>query len=290
MIVSAPAKINLSLRILGKRPDGFHSLESVMQLLALADTLSITEADVFSFSCSIPALNTADNLVVRAAMLLQELAPKQLGAHIHLEKRIPIQAGLGGGSSDAAATLLALNDYWELHLPREQLSQLAATLGSDVPFFLHGPCALVRGRGEQVLPVVHNTAGHVVLIKPAAGLSTSRVYAGLQAQLISATTPVESLPETTTLLAALASGNLDAVISAAGNDLEAPALTLLPELRRLRECLLAAGCLRVILCGSGSTLCGLCDAPKNARQIAQQMPVDMGGRLAAPPTRQYIAS
>ena len=272
--VSAPAKVNLSLRILGKRADGYHALESVMQLLALVDTLSIDDANTFRFTCSNATLETADNLVVRAARLLLARCDPPRGAHIHLEKRIPVQAGLGGGSSDAATTLAALNEFWGLRLPLDELTALAATLGSDVPFFLNGPCALVRGRGEEVTPVLHQTPGYVVLAKPAAGLSTARVYAGVRAETIAAQIPAHHLPETTALLRALSAGRLEDIAGAMCNDLEGPALVLLPELFLLRERMLEEGCLAVLLCGSGSALCGLCATAAAAQHTALMLSND----------------
>ncbi|HEY3378949.1 MAG TPA: 4-(cytidine 5'-diphospho)-2-C-methyl-D-erythritol kinase [Armatimonadota bacterium] len=276
MIVTAPAKINLTLRILGKRPDGYHALESVMQLLSLADTLKITDAETLTFTCSDPSLANDDNLVLRAARLLQERNQIPRGAHIHLEKRIPAQAGLGGGSSDAATTLAALNEFWELRLPTDELDAYAAQLGSDVPFFLHGPSALVRGRGEEVTPVIHQTAAHVVVIKPSAGLSTPQVYANLHAPTLAPDTlPRQERPETHAMLHALASGNLDAVARALVNDLEGPALVLLPELFRLRERMLQLGCHAVLLCGSGSALFGLCHDADTARHAAVDLRNDV---------------
>ena len=139
MDVAAPAKINLTLRVLGKRPDGYHALESVMQMLTLADRLIIDSAEDIDFTCSDPLLEGEENLVMRAARILRVHCPESRGARIHLEKHIPSQAGLGGGSSDAAAALLALNELWEIRLPLDELSGIAARLGSDVPFFLGGP-------------------------------------------------------------------------------------------------------------------------------------------------------
>ncbi|HOS44067.1 MAG TPA: 4-(cytidine 5'-diphospho)-2-C-methyl-D-erythritol kinase, partial [Armatimonadota bacterium] len=142
MQVPAPAKINLTLRVRGRRPDGFHEVESVMQMCTLADTLTVADADGLVFTCSDPALRTEDNLAVRAARLLMAQCPTPpRGAKIHLEKAIPMQAGLGGGSSDAAAALAALNEVWDIRLTLDRLATLAAQLGSDVPFFLDGPCS-----------------------------------------------------------------------------------------------------------------------------------------------------
>jgi 4-diphosphocytidyl-2-C-methyl-D-erythritol kinase len=267
MQLPAPAKINLTLCILGKRPDGFHALESVMQMLTLADTLTIDDADGLIFTCSDPALETEDNLVVRAARLLQECcsaAPR--GAKIHLKKAIPVQAGLGGGSSDAAATLAALNEFWEIRLPMDKLAALAAQLGSDVPFFLDGPTSIIRGRGEEVTPVLHHAACHLVLAKPTAGLSTTEVYHRLYSSRLIAHD--EILPETAAMVHALRTGDAAAIARGLVNDLEGPALALLPALAHGRERMLQEGCLGVVLCGSGSALCGICPDAETARDAA----------------------
>ncbi len=149
----APAKINLVLEVLGKRNDGYHEIRSIVQVISLCDTLSFELDDVISLECDEPTLQTPDNLVVRAAELLREVSGSKKGAKIRLEKRIPCAAGFAGGSSDAAATLLALNRLWNLEYTASDLVPLAANLGSDVPFFIHGGVALVEGRGEKVTPL-----------------------------------------------------------------------------------------------------------------------------------------
>ena len=148
--VQAPAKVNLTLEVLGKRPDGYHEIASVMQAISLFDTLTFRPSDEIKVLADIEALETQDNLVYRAAMLLKEASRVLTGAEINLDKQIPLAAGLGGGSSDAAATLLGLDRLWSLGLGEEELKELAAQLGSDVPFFVTGGTALVEGRGERV--------------------------------------------------------------------------------------------------------------------------------------------
>lgn len=281
MDILAPAKINLTLRILGKRADGYHELESVMQMLTLADRLTITDAETLHFTCSDPALATAENLVVRAAKRLRLHSAIPRGAHIHLDKVIPTQAGLGGGSSDAAAALLALNEFWELRLPMEALAGMAAELGSDVPFFLDGPTAVVRGRGEYIAPVARAAECHVVLAKPATGLSTAEVYARLAAPPLPATGSAV-VPATEAMVTALASGNPTAIARALINDMQSAAFALLPELDRLSERMLQQGCLAVLLCGSGSTLFGICPNERIARHAALDLTNDSPWTWAGP--------
>ncbi|MDP2452470.1 MAG: 4-(cytidine 5'-diphospho)-2-C-methyl-D-erythritol kinase [Polaromonas sp.] len=178
--VAAPAKLNLFLHITGRRPDGYHLLQSVFMLIDWCDTLhfelrqdgQITRADLGSeASEALPA----EDLVVRAARALQNATGTTLGVHIGLEKRIPSQAGMGGGSSDAASCLLSLQRLWGVRLPPEQLQAIALGLGADVPFFLSGGHAWVEGVGEKITPLALPAARFVV-VKPAAGLPTDAIF------------------------------------------------------------------------------------------------------------------
>jgi 4-diphosphocytidyl-2-C-methyl-D-erythritol kinase len=178
----APAKINLVLEVLGKRADGYHEIRSLVQTIGLCDVISFELADVISLECSEPSLQTSDNLVVQAAELLREVTGCQKGVKIKLEKRIPWGVGLGGGSSDGAATLLALNRLWKLKLKTSDLIELAARLGSDMPFFIHGGAALMEGRGEKVTPVsISAPMWFVLLIPPLPKISnkTQQLYSRL---------------------------------------------------------------------------------------------------------------
>lgn len=189
--VLAPAKLNLFLEVLGRRPDGYHELETLMVAIDLHDRLSFLADDSgrIALECDDPGLPTGpENLVVKAAeRLRREAGPdrsRSLGARIRLEKSIPAQAGLGGGSSDAAATLVALDRLWELNTPPGRLRELAGLIGSDVSFFLDAPAAVCRGRGERVEPLNRHpesspTEFHAVLVCPSVGVRTPDVYAGL---------------------------------------------------------------------------------------------------------------
>jgi 4-diphosphocytidyl-2-C-methyl-D-erythritol kinase len=162
----AYAKVNLTLEVLGRRDDGYHDVVSVMQTIGLYDTLTLAPADSVSFECNVAELQSDENLVVMAAKLLGEFARCDNGVDIRLEKRIPSSAGLGGGSSDAAATLKGLNDLWDLGLSMQDLEPLAAQLGSDVPFFLHNGTAMVQGRGEQVRSLPPADLQWMVVLSP----------------------------------------------------------------------------------------------------------------------------
>ena len=151
--LSAPAKVNLGLEVLARRPDGFHEIRTILQTIALADDLDLEPADRLHLTCDAPELACETNLVWRAATLLQDRYAPGRGAAIRLTKRIPVAAGLGGGSSDAAATLVGLNELWELGLSTAELRSLAAELGSDIPFFVGGGTQLAEGRGELLRPL-----------------------------------------------------------------------------------------------------------------------------------------
>jgi 4-diphosphocytidyl-2-C-methyl-D-erythritol kinase len=164
--IVAPAKINLVLEVLGKRNDGYHEICSVMQTVSFCDSLSFELADEIRFQCNEPSLRNNDNLVIQAVESLQKVCGLKKGARIELEKRIPWSAGLGGGSSDAAITLRALNELWDLKLPFSELLAIAAQVGSDVPFFLHQGTALVEGRGEKVKSISQLASCWFVLFIP----------------------------------------------------------------------------------------------------------------------------
>jgi 4-diphosphocytidyl-2-C-methyl-D-erythritol kinase len=186
MLVSAFAKINWDLLVLGKRPDGFHELDTIMTTIDLCDKLTFEPADAFRFTSSDPSLPTDDrNLVVRAAYRLAREAKISPKVWIHLEKHIPAGGGLGGGSSDAAATLWALNDLWGLRYAKDKILPLAAELGSDVPFFLIGGWCQCLGRGEMVKPIRHKGFSEIgiVLLLPKVHVPTPRVYGNLNAQV-----------------------------------------------------------------------------------------------------------
>jgi 4-diphosphocytidyl-2-C-methyl-D-erythritol kinase len=176
LIYRAYAKVNLSLEVLGKRPDGFHDLASLMQTVSLCDEIELCEADDVKFSCSESTLQNDDNLVVRAARRLKQVSNSKSGCRLVLHKAIPHAAGLGGGSSDAAAALAALNDWWSLDWSITQLAEIGAELGSDVPFFLYGGTALVTGRGEVVRPLPDPARVWFALIKPPVAVPTAEVF------------------------------------------------------------------------------------------------------------------
>lgn len=190
--LAAPAKVNLFLHVVGRRDDGYHLLQSAFVLIDWADTLHIERRDDAALRRhDLSAPLPADDLCLRAARALQHASGCTLGADISIDKRVPAAAGLGGGSSDAATTLLALNRLWALHWPLERLAALALTLGADVPFFVHGQNAFVQGVGDQITPIELPPLW-LAVVKPAASLATATIFASPQ---LERSTPAVILPD-----------------------------------------------------------------------------------------------
>lgn len=242
--VPAPAKLNLFLHITGRRPDGYHLLESVFMLIDWHDTLHFErrqDAQVSREDLSGLAL-PPDDLIVRAARALQQATGCTQGVHVGVHKRIPAQAGMGGGSSDAATTLMALNRLWNLNLSRRQLQQIGLGLGADVPFFLHGSSAWVSGIGEAITPLEGASRlppGQFVVVKPEAGLETGKIFSS---DLLKR----DSEPATISVFAADHYGF-------GRNDLQPVAEGLQPEVKKVRNWLESFK-LRATMTGSGSAV------------------------------------
>ena len=261
----APAKLNLSLRVLGRRPDGYHEIETIFERIDLADELTFEPARDLSLTCSASSLSCGDdNLVMKAARLLAQESGSRAGAQIHLTKRIPIAAGLGGGSSDGAATLLGLNTLWRLHLSRRRLKDLAAQLGSDVPFFLEpASVAIGRGRGEVCEPLPDVPTLFHVLVCPDAQLSARDVYQGASFDLTA------SRPSITMVAHALRNGpDMAGLAEGLWNDLEPEAIRRCPVIALIQSHLRTQGCLASRMSGSGPSVFGLCRDATHAQDVA----------------------
>ena len=250
--VQAYAKINLTLDVLNRRPDGYHQLATVMQTIDLHDTICLTTTNEqrVQVVCTTPALSNNDNLAARAADMVRQHFALRQGVRIELYKRIPMAAGLGGGSSDAAAVLRALRQWWQLPLSPSDLLSMAASLGSDVPFFLTGGLALCEGRGEQVTPLAHHWPASMrwlLLLKPAISLSTAAVFRDLPASDYTDGTYSK------TLCSALNAGS-SLHLEHLHNSLERGVLERYPAVVLAREDLLSAGAQVVRISGSGPTL------------------------------------
>jgi 4-diphosphocytidyl-2-C-methyl-D-erythritol kinase len=296
--IQAPAKLNLFLEVLARRVDGFHEVETLICPIGVYDILLAAPRSDERLDLAVAANNPAlrgrlggdgaslnglpagpENLVLRAAALLRSAAGIRQGADFQLLKRIPTAAGLGGGSSDAAAALAAGNLIWNLNWPRPRLAELAAELGSDVPFFLAGPMAVCRGRGERVTPVDGGGDLHFVVVRPPGGLSTAEVYGRC--------TPAASPRSAAPLLAALGRGDRRKLAGCLHNQLQPAAAELSPPIGRLRDEFERLDCVAHQMSGSGSSYFGLFPSALAARRAAARVRARGVGQVFA--TRSALA-
>lgn len=276
LTVPACAKLNLGLEVLGLREDGSHELRTLFQTVALADRVRLTSTSGdCSLECDDPRVpSDASNLALRAALDLRRYARESRGVRIQIQKRIPVAGGLGGGSSDAVATLIGLDALWQLGLGVDGLLPLARRLGADCPFFLFGGTALGIARGDEIYPLAQQLRLHVVIVDPDRPLSTAAVFRRVDARL----TPRENSNTIFRFLSRSMDGGAGAV-SLLHNDLEKAALEEAPELEpriaRIRALLRREGSLLTSLSGSGSSYFGVFD--RAAAAVAAARALEAGG-------------
>jgi 4-diphosphocytidyl-2-C-methyl-D-erythritol kinase len=268
----APAKLNLFLHVVGRRPDGYHLLQTVFRLIELCDWLRFTprEDGEIRLARAVPGVPESDDLTVRAARLLQAQGKARAGVEIELEKNIPIGGGLGGGSSDCATTLAVLNRLWDLNLPKEKLAELGLSLGADVPFFLFGANAFGEGIGERLTPLELPEAWYMLLVPPVT-VSTPAIFASPELTRNSKTIKISSF--------------------SAGfgrNDLEPVVCRRHPEVAAHLEWLRRFGDAR--LSGSGACVFAEFAAEREARSVHSKMPADMRGLVVRGLDRQPLAA
>jgi 4-diphosphocytidyl-2-C-methyl-D-erythritol kinase len=278
LVRPSPCKVNLLLNVLGKRPDGFHELETVLQPLAICDELHFEPTGGnLMVTCSEPTLPAGpDNLVHRAATAFFTASGIQGGVRIHLTKRIPLAAGLGGGSGNAANTLAGLNELFGLPLGQAKLGELAATLGSDVPFFLQDGPALATGRGEKIQPLPRFTAlrgAAMLLIHPGFGIATPWAYQHL-ARFPQALNGQRG--RAAELVDLLGTTDLAAAGRSFHNSLEAPVFHKYPILAVFQEFLREQGALAALMSGSGSTTFALAPGPAAAQSLREKFLLKFG--------------
>ena len=265
LTVQSPAKLNLVLDVLGKRPDGFHELRTIFERISLSDQVTLTrqKRDSVTIRCNHPHVPCGPgNLVYKAAMMLKQDLSIKKGVDINIIKNIPVAAGLAGGSSNGAAVLLGLNRLWQLGLSNAQLVKYAALLGSDVAFFLYDtPYALGTGRGEHIKPLGIKTKLWHVLVTPRVKMLTRDVFGALKLNLTNKKDNVNIL------LPFLRKGDLLPLAGALSNDLEPAILTLRPDFVGLKNKLLDAGAVGVCFSGSGPSVYGLAQSQKHALSI-----------------------
>ncbi|HEV3204374.1 MAG TPA: 4-(cytidine 5'-diphospho)-2-C-methyl-D-erythritol kinase, partial [Gemmataceae bacterium] len=266
LAVWAPAKVNLFLEVFGKRADGFHEIATLMVTVTLYDTLEFKEdprGNVALWSDNSGISTGPDNLVCRAAELVRNHLKIRQGVQVGLRKRIPLGAGLAGGSSDAAATMFGLNRLWKLGLSRADLTELGAQIGSDVPFFFSGPVAWCTGRGEKVEPLSLDKPFWLVLVCPVVGLSTAEVYRHVQ---------VPATPMTgAEIRRAVKEGNVAEVGKWLHNRLESAAQILCPALAEIRARLASVAPAGQLMSGSGTSHFALCRERKEAFRLARAL-------------------
>jgi len=281
--VHAPAKVNLILRILDRRPDGYHNLWSIMHTVALEDAVTMRASSQrgIRLACNVEGLSVDHtNLVWRAASAVLDRAQLSVGVDVELYKRVPMGAGLGGGSSDAAATILGLNQSLQLGWSREKMAEVGQALGSDVAFFLFAPSAIVTGRGESVRPVTIEGGRWIVLVKPTFGIETKWAY--------------QELAATRAAVRQLSAehGELDRrdrftwgqVAASVENDFEIPVFTRHPQLGEIKRFLLKRGAQFALLSGSGATVFGLFEEESTARRAGAELAQDAELNLFVVPT------
>lgn len=253
LLVKAPAKINLSLDVLHKRPDGFHEVEMIMTTIDLADRLELTllnedKITITSHNRFVP--DDQRNLAYQAALLLKERYSVHKGVAITIDKAIPVAAGLAGGSSDAAAVLRGLNKLWNLGFTLNELAEIGAEIGSDVSFCVYGGTALAKGRGEIITPLPAPPTCWVVLAKPFIGVSTADVYRHLDLSSI-------EHPNIKAMIQAIEKGSFEDVCHNIGNVLENVTLKEYPEVAQIKDQMKRFGADAVLMSGSGPTVFGL---------------------------------
>lgn len=274
MSFSTPAKINLALRIHHKRKDGYHELETLLQMVSLYDRIELeTSPSGIELDCDEPEIPRGRaNLVVQAARLLQEARPgESRGARIRLEKRIPSGAGLGGGSGNAAGVLMGLNVLWDLKMTRENLLPLARQLGADVPFFLTAPRGFGKGRGDEVSPVRTTAKFYALLVYPGFPIATAWVYRNLNLKLTKRENNISILQKF------LLESQVARLGECLENDLEPVVLERYPVIQAIKEELSGLGANGCLLSGSGSTVFAIFDNPDHAKSACTKLKKRDGG-------------
>lgn len=268
IIMKAYAKVNLALDVLGRRENGYHDLRMVMQTVDLYDLLTFTPTDEPGVILTSNVSNLpidGRNLICKAAALIMERYGVQTGVLIHLEKRIPMAAGMAGGSTDAAATLIALNELFRLGLSKDELCALGVQIGADVPYCILGGTALAEGIGEILTPLPRVPACPLVITKPDFGVSTKEVYENLDLNLL------EKHPDVDFMIQAIKDGDLKQMASYMRNDLESVTESRYPEIAAIKERMLAAGAFASMMSGSGPTVFCLCENEEIANHVAKEI-------------------
>ncbi|MFC1498862.1 4-(cytidine 5'-diphospho)-2-C-methyl-D-erythritol kinase [Verrucomicrobiota bacterium] len=286
LYVKSPAKVNLYLEVLGVRNNGYHDIRSIVVPVSLYDVLAlertdkdvrtIIDSDALSNNDEMRLINNEDNLATKAARLLQQETGCSCGAEIQIKKNIPVGGGLGGGSADAAAVLIGLNQLWDLGLPRKRLSEISLKLGCDVPAMVCGGTLRMEGLGEKIAPIAvdrDNTGLWIVIVNPCFGVSTGDIYSRYSSVLTSNVIPVSSM------VSAVKDGNVELVAKSLFNSLEKTVFRKYPLIEIIAEELKKAGAIGVLLSGSGASVFGLGADEKQAREIEKLVNKALGASI-----------
>jgi 4-diphosphocytidyl-2-C-methyl-D-erythritol kinase len=266
LVLESPAKVNLNLEVLGLRGDGYHSIRSILAPITLHDTVTLVPGGrKFVFHGGQGAPKDETNLAHRAVDLLAEKTGVRHGVDLRIVKRIPVSAGLGGGSSNAATVLRGLNELWGLGLPAPELEALGLEIGSDVPFFLRGGTCLAGGRGEELEGLASSARLELVLVCPSIKVSSRWAYENVPAEASGHGS------STSMIKVALASNRAKLLASNLANDLQAGVEKKHPVVREIRKKLLAAGALGALMSGSGPTVFGVCEDEASAERVATKL-------------------
>ncbi len=265
VVEQAHAKVNLTLNVIRRREDGYHEVEMVMQSLELADVVRLrqTESGIRLKTASLQIPAGEDNLAWRAARLMFNRFGCTGGLEIELEKRIPVAAGLAGGSTDAAAVMRGINGLWGLNQSKAALCELGARLGSDIPFCITGGTALARGRGELLTSLPECPVLWLVLVKPPLGVSTAAVYGNLRLDRVG------ERPDADKMIRALTERRPRSIAAAVGNVLEKVTIQMAPQVQSIKQELLKAGAVNALMSGSGPTVFAIAEDENHARSLAK---------------------
>lgn len=277
VMVQVYGKINLTLDIVGKRNDGYHDIISIMQSISLSDRLKLKEIKgEISLECDCSRVPLGeDNLCFRAAQELRRAAGVRKGVHIKLSKGIPVAAGLGGGSADAAGVLLGLNRLWQTGFSLDRLREIGSGIGADVPFCLTGGTSLAEGIGEKLTPLPYFPKQWLFLVKPPFDVSTGEIYKAYDSA------EIVYRPDTVSVLDSIRAGDIHRAIQGMGNTLEQVTGAIFPEVKDLIDELQSEGAKKVIMCGSGPTVCAFV----NSREAGERLKA----RYSGYPGETYLA-
>ena len=281
--VTAYAKINLVLDVLRKRDDGYHEVAMVMQAIDLADTIVLEEAQrnwLITDNKHVPP--NMNNLAMRAVTLMQQYFHQVPPLQVTLQKRIPVAAGLAGGSTDCAGVMLGINQLYHLGLGLSDLERLGAELGSDIPFCMGGPTALATGRGEKIEPLPACPDLFFVLVKPSFGVSTPKVYGNLRVA------ELREHPDVNRCIRGLEEKNAGQVLRSMGNLLEHSTFELQPDVKKLKDSMIACGCPHVLMSGSGPTVFAAFEEEAQAQQYYQTVCKQYPGAIFARTVNQNL--